>query len=179
MNTFIHFSVWFLICCCASLLVQVDTASGSQPQRNSSKDSLKVQTESTNTGTYKLLPKFNARKDTAGFKLIPKHYGDTDSNDADFEPYDKEPQIVKKVNPIYPEGAKREGLEGRVIVKMWVGKDGKVKQVVVLKSDAEVFNAPAIEAAKQFLFTPAYLNNKPVAVWVSYPFQFKLVEKKP
>jgi protein TonB len=97
---------------------------------------------------------------------------------ADFVPYEKEPQIVKKVEPKYPELAMRAGLEGKVIVKIWVDKEGKVKQVVVLKSDAEIFNEPAIEAAKQFVFTPAYMNNGPVAVWVSFPFRFKLTDKK-
>jgi protein TonB len=97
---------------------------------------------------------------------------------ADFVPYEKEPQIVKKVEPKYPDLAMRAGLEGKVIVKIWVDKEGKVKQVVVLKSDAEIFNEPSVEAAKQFVFTPAYMNNGPVAVWVSFPFRFKLTDKK-
>jgi periplasmic protein TonB len=128
--------------------------------------------------TFKLLPKFNYGKDTAGFQLIPKHYDGTGSNDSDFVPYDVEPQIIKKVEPKYPESARRSGLEGKVIVKMWVDRKGKVGQVAVLKSDAEIFNAPAMDAAKEFVFTPAYISNKPVGVWVSYPFRFKLPEEK-
>ena len=62
----------------------------------------------------------------------------------------------------------RAGLEGKVWVKIWVDKEGRPKQVVILKSDAEIFNEPAVEAAKQWVFTPAYMNNGPVAVWVSY-----------
>ena len=101
-----------------------------------------------------------------------------DGPPADFVPYEKEPQIVKKVEPKYPDLAMRAGLEGKVIVKIWVDKEGKVKQVVVLKSDAEIFNEPSVEAAKQFVFTPAYMNNGPVAVWVSFPFRFKLTDRK-
>jgi protein TonB len=101
-----------------------------------------------------------------------------DAPPADFVPYEKEPQVVKRVEPKYPELAMRAGLEGKVYVKIWVDKEGKVKQVVVLKSDAEIFNEPAIEAAKQFVFTPAYMNNGPVAVWVSLPFRFKLTDKR-
>ncbi len=173
MKTFAHFSVWLVISICISLLVQVDTASSSLLQQHASKDSLIIQTEANNTNAFKLLPKFNDEKDTAGFKLIPRHYGD-----ADFVPYDKEPQIVKKIDPTYPERALRAGLEGKVIVKIRVDKEGKARQVVVLKSDAEIFNEPAIETAKQFVFTPAYVNNEPVAVWVSYPFLFRLSGKK-
>ena len=97
---------------------------------------------------------------------------------ADFVPVEKEPVPIKKVEPKYPELAMRAGLEGRVWVKIWVDKEGKAKQVVVLKSDAEIFNEAAVEAAKQFVFTPAYMNNGPVSVWVSVPFKFKLADKK-
>jgi protein TonB len=101
-----------------------------------------------------------------------------DGPPADFVPYEKEPQIVKQVKPKYPELALRAGLEGKVTVKIWVDKEGKVKQVVVLKSDAEIFNEAAIDAAKQFVFTPAYMNNGPVAVWVAFPFRFRLTDSK-
>jgi protein TonB len=101
-----------------------------------------------------------------------------DAPPADFVPVEKEPVIIKRVEPKYPEMAIRAGLEGRVWVKIWVDKEGKVRQVVVQKSDAEIFNEPAVEAAKQFVFTPAYMNNGPVSVWVSVPFKFYLQNKK-
>jgi protein TonB len=97
---------------------------------------------------------------------------------ADFVPVEKYPEPVKRVEPKYPELAMRAGLEGKVWVKIWVDKEGKVKQVVIQKSDAEIFNEAAIEAAKQFVFTPAYMNNGPVACWVSLPFRFKLADRK-
>jgi len=103
---------------------------------------------------------------------------DDDAPPADFVAVEKEPVVVKKVEPKYPELAMRAGLEGKVWVKIWVDKEGKAKQVLVMKSDAEIFNEPAIEAAKQFVFTPAYMNNGPVSVWVSVPFKFRLADKK-
>jgi periplasmic protein TonB len=102
---------------------------------------------------------------------------DDDAPPADFVPVEKEPQVIKKVEPKYPDLAMRAGLEGKVWVKIWVDKEGKPKQVVILKSDAEIFNEPAVDAAKQFLFTPAYMNNGPVSVWVSVPFKFKLADR--
>ncbi len=92
----------------------------------------------------------------------------------DFVPYEKEPTVVKKIDPKYPEIALRAGLEGNVYVKVWVDKEGKVRKVVVLKSDAEIFNEAAIEAAKQWVFTPAVMQKGPVSVWVSIPFRFRL-----
>lgn len=171
-----HSSIWLPFCICLSLLVPRHTAIGGLPLQDARRDSLDSKMRPKyvpkKDNTFKLLPRFNDKKDTAGFKLIPKH-----KDDPEFVPYDKEPQLVKKVEPRYPEPARRAGLEGKVIVKMWVDSDGKVQKVRVLKSDAEIFNEPAIEAARQFVFTPAYLNNKPVAVWVSYPIRFRLHDK--
>lgn len=92
----------------------------------------------------------------------------------DFVPVEKQPVPVKSPPPAYPEIARRAGVEGTVWVKIWVDKEGKAKKAQILKSDAELFNQPAIDAAMQWVFTPAVMNNGPVAVWVSIPFKFKL-----
>lgn len=92
----------------------------------------------------------------------------------EFIPYEKGPDIVKRVMPQYPEMAIRAGLEGTVWVKILVDKDGRPKKAVVMKSTVEIFNDPAVEAAMQFIFTPAVMNNGPVRVWVAMPFKFRL-----
>ncbi len=97
-----------------------------------------------------------------------------DTPPPDFVPVEKEPQIVNQGIPKYPEVARRAGIEGRVIVKIWVDKNGKPHKAVVLKSDAEIFNQPAEDAAMECRFTPAVMNKGPVAVWVVIPFTFKL-----
>jgi protein TonB len=92
----------------------------------------------------------------------------------DFVPFEKEPQVIKRIEPVYPELARKAGLEGTVWVKLWVDKEGKVKDVVILKSASEIFNQPAIDAAKQWIFTPAMMKTGPVSVWISLSFNFKL-----
>lgn len=92
----------------------------------------------------------------------------------EFVPVSKEPAVAKSVPPVYPEAARRAGLEGRVLVKLWVTKEGTVHQAVVVQSTAEILNDAALEAARQFVFTPAYTNAGPVAVWVHIPFVFRL-----
>jgi TonB family protein len=59
-----------------------------------------------------------------------------------------------------------------------VGKDGRVREVVVVKSDFEILSEAAVEAAKQFVFTPAYVTGGPVAVWVAIPFDFRLANAR-
>jgi len=93
----------------------------------------------------------------------------------EFLPVEKEPQIVKSVQPKYPEIARLAGIEGTVWVKVLVGKDGKPKRVVILKETPKgIFADAAAEAAMQFLFTPAIMNAGPVACWVAIPFKFTI-----
>jgi protein TonB len=92
----------------------------------------------------------------------------------DFVPFEKAPAVIKRVEPVYPELARKAGLEGRVILKVWIDKRGKVKEVVILKSTVEVFNQPAIDAAKQWEFTPALMKFGPVDVWSTLTFNFRL-----
>lgn len=99
---------------------------------------------------------------------------DTDPDINAFTPVEKQPEVVKGVQPDYPEIAKRAGIEGSVYVKILLDKEGKPKKAVVLKSDAEMFNQPAIDASMKFLFTPAIQDKKPVEIWVVIPFRFKL-----
>jgi periplasmic protein TonB len=91
-----------------------------------------------------------------------------------FIPVEKQPQPIKQPQPKYPELAQRAGIEGNVWVKILVDKEGKPKKVAIVKSDAEVFDESAKEAAMNSLFTPAVMNNGPVACWVVIPYRFKL-----
>jgi protein TonB len=87
---------------------------------------------------------------------------------------EKEPILVKRINPQYPEIARALGIEGRVWAKAWIDKEGKIRQVVIIKSDSEIFSRAVTEAVQQWIYTPAFMSKGPVAVWVSLPFVFKL-----
>jgi protein TonB len=73
----------------------------------------------------------------------------------------------------YPEVARQAGIEGRVTVKVLVGPDGNVIQVGSV-SGPDVFADEVKEKAMNLQFTPGLQNGKPVKVWVTVPFNFKL-----
>ena len=83
------------------------------------------------------------------------------------------PEAITRVPPDYPEIARASGTEGTVMLQALVGKDGKVKDVRVVKS-VPVLDDAAVKAVKQWVFKPALSNNKPVAVWVAVPVRFSL-----
>lgn len=91
----------------------------------------------------------------------------------EFVAYEQPPAPIKKVEPEYPDLARKAGVEGRVFVKVLVDKEGRVKKAVIL-SGPEIFHEPSIAAAMRWVFKPAIQRDKPIAVWVALPFLFRL-----
>lgn len=80
-------------------------------------------------------------------------------------------EVIKIIK--YPPEAVKDSAEGRVIVKCLVGKDGNVEKTGKI-SGPEIF-FPEVKRVAMFLkFTPGLVNNYPVKVWVTVPFNFKL-----
>ncbi len=90
---------------------------------------------------------------------------------------DVQPAVKKRANPVYPKAALKAGIEGVVYVRLWVDREGRVQDVKIVKSENDALNQSAIDAARQFEFTPATAGGKPVSVWVTVPFKFKIAEK--
>jgi protein TonB len=84
-----------------------------------------------------------------------------------------QPAVIKRVEPVYPDLARKAGVEGKVFVKVLVDKEGKVKKAIIM-TGPEIFHEATVSAALQWVFKPAIQRDKPIAVWVALPFQFKL-----
>ena len=86
----------------------------------------------------------------------------------------KAPQLIRSVEPIYPEQAVREGLQGEVVLQLDLDPEGRVRSVQVVVPAGHGFDEAAVEAARQFVFTPAEVNGKPSAVSINYTQHFVL-----
>lgn len=76
--------------------------------------------------------------------------------------------------PRYPADAVRAGTSGKVVLRILVGADGGVRDLVVEESVPEgVFDASTIEAARQWQFTPAMEDGRPVEGWVRVPVEYE------
>lgn len=73
----------------------------------------------------------------------------------------------------YPDIAVNSGLEGNVVAKVLVGRDGKVQRIGNL-TGPNVFHAEVRSKLNNLQFTPAVQNGKTVQCWISVPFSFKL-----
>ena len=88
---------------------------------------------------------------------------------------DSPPRILKAVPPKYPINMQFEGVEGRVVLGLIVTKDGGVRDPKVTEAvPKDVFDASALEAAKQYRFKPATKNGEPVDCYVKLPMKFSV-----
>lgn len=83
------------------------------------------------------------------------------------------PSPSRMVRPEYPFDMKRAGMAGTVRLNVLVDADGAVQSVSVLDSDADSFTGPAINAVRQWTFTPGRRNGVAVPMRVSLPIAFR------
>lgn len=93
---------------------------------------------------------------------------------SEFVAFEEPPVPISQPTPVYPEMARKAGIEGMVILHVLVDKQGRVRDVRLIKGIGAGLDESAIESVRQSRWTPAIQNTKPVAVWVSYPVRFKL-----
>ena len=82
---------------------------------------------------------------------------------------------LRNTPPRYPLLARRNGVEGRVNLKVLVTRDGRAAQVQVQDSSGSpALDNAALEAVKNWQFVPARRGQEPLEAWVIVPIIFKL-----
>ena len=85
----------------------------------------------------------------------------------------KVPVKTKHVAPVYPAIAQSSRVQGVVIAELVIGGDGKVQDARILRS-IPLLDQAALDAVKQWEFTPTLLNGSPVPVIMTATVQFTL-----
>lgn len=87
----------------------------------------------------------------------------------------KAPLKVHDVHPTYPDTMRAAGREGVVPIEAMIGRDGHVASARVLSAQVHPdFAAAALDAVRQWRFTPTLLNGKAVDVVMTVSVTFKL-----
>lgn len=71
--------------------------------------------------------------------------------------------LAQKVDPVYPDAAKAAGQRGSVVLQVLIGRDGTVLDAKFMQGSL-VFARSAIDAVKQWHFTPYSLNGRAVSI---------------
>ncbi len=82
-------------------------------------------------------------------------------------------KLVHQVQPVYPDVAKQAGMQGTVVLKVFVGKEGNVQGVKVLSGDSVLAQA-AVDAVRQWRYQPTVVDGVPVNVVTTVTVEFRL-----
>jgi protein TonB len=103
----------------------------------------------------------------------PVAMGPPSDEPLDISEIEFKPHPIRITTPEYPREARKAKIEGSVVVKVLVDKQGKVERVEVV-SGPEIFRQAALEAARQFRFRPGRHEGERRKVWMVMPIDFKL-----
>ena len=85
------------------------------------------------------------------------------------------PTVLKRVEPIYPEMARRAGTQGEVELEVLVNEQGRAREVrVAASTGSSLLERAASDAIRRWVFAPAKQGNEAVAAWVRIRFVFDM-----
>jgi protein TonB len=80
-----------------------------------------------------------------------------------------------QVQPAYPATARRLGIQGTSLLRIYVGADGRVTEIVVTKSAGHGdMDQVAAEAVRKWRFEPGRRGDEAVGMWVLLPIEFRI-----
>jgi protein TonB len=85
----------------------------------------------------------------------------------------KDAVVIHRVEPVYPDLAKRARISGQVRLEGVIGTDGRIRELKVL-SGHPLLTKAALDAVSQWLYRPTTLNGDPVEVIAPITVTFRL-----
>jgi TonB family protein len=118
-------------------------------------------------------PNGDPTKGDGGEKSSAQAVTDPDPPEGVFIAFDEPPIPIVHPDPVYPDWARENGIEGRVVLHALIGADGHVRRITVIRGNPALSESAA-EALRHWTFRPAKSSHQPVAVWIEVPFLFRL-----
>lgn len=98
----------------------------------------------------------------------------------EFIPYDVAPELQNpeevqaRLQEVYPESLKQNGVSGTVILWIFVNEEGSVEETRVRKAEREGFAAAARKVVEAMEFSPALQGEEPTGIWVQQRIKFRV-----
>ncbi len=86
----------------------------------------------------------------------------------------REPRLVLRVEPAYPDAARIARIQGPVVLEAIITTEGRVEELRVLTSPSALLSESALSAVGRWRYLPATLNRRPVRVFLTVTVEFKL-----
>ena len=87
---------------------------------------------------------------------------------------DRAPQAKSRTPVAYPVALRRAGVTGSVVIEFMVDTTGTVQDPFAVESTRPEFEQSAIQAVKQWKFTPGIMNGREVNTRMRVPIHFTL-----
>lgn len=85
------------------------------------------------------------------------------------------PELLEFQLPVYPKNLRERDIEGKIILKVLINKEGKVQEIQIFESSGyKMFDHIAIESVWQWRFKPAKKEDRPGESWVLIPINFQI-----
>lgn len=83
--------------------------------------------------------------------------------------------VSRPVRPSYPRLAQKRGIEGVATYEVWLDEHGRqIKQILISSSGTAMLDQSALDAIKQWKFSPHIINGEALAHRVQIPVRFRL-----
>jgi TonB family protein len=83
-------------------------------------------------------------------------------------------RVLKKPEPIFPDGARASGTQGKVVLRAIFSADGTVKHILVIKALPHGLTEASIRAARGIKFVPATIEGRNVSTFIQLEYNFNL-----
>ncbi|MGH9502688.1 MAG: TonB family protein [Terriglobales bacterium] len=104
-------------------------------------------------------PALPAPPETESETASPSSDSGPDVGPVQVSPEEIKDYVIRRVMPDYPESARQEHVQGRVVLQVSVGADGLVQGVIVASGDPQLGKA-AVKAVRQWRFRPRSLQGQ-------------------
>lgn len=118
----------------------------------------------------------DAFEDVPDVRISPDEPGIEDYIEVSKEPRPKNIEEIKRLVG-YPQIARDAGIQGQVVIRVLVDKQGRYKKHKVVNVIHPILSQAIEKHIDKIQFVPAHKNNNPVQFWVNLPFNFKLLDK--
>ena len=86
----------------------------------------------------------------------------------------REARLRSRVTPEYPRAARREGIEGVVLIALTITADGRVAEARLLRGIGHGLDDAALIASRKTLWSPATIDGRPVRSQRRFNVRFTL-----
>lgn len=84
-----------------------------------------------------------------------------------------EGSLLRRVEPVYPDDARQQGIQGAVVLEVHIGVDGTVQDVQVVSGPDQLM-AASTDAVKQWRFKPRTVKGRSVEMQTTVTLNFRL-----